>query len=156
MYKLSQLYNTFLFIGLIKWAPGTIASLISIILLTFMKNNLNNFTFNLIFLVVLSISFKMIDIYSAKIKKNDAKEIVIDEVIGIYFILIFTNNLNIFNQITDMLLIFILFRFFDIFKPFPIKMIDQNIKNSVGVILDDIIAGVYTIIILFGINVFIQ
>ena len=97
----------------------------------------------------------MIDIYSAIIGKKDASEIVIDEVIGVYFIFIIINNLVIFSQIIDMLLIFILFRFFDIFKPFPIKVVDQKIKNSIGVILDDIIAGVYTIIILLCINAFI-
>ena len=155
MFSLSRLYNTCLFIGFIKWAPGTVASFISIILITFVKNNINFFLFNLIFIFLLLISIKMIDIYSAKIGKKDASEIVIDEVIGVYFIFIIINKLVIFSQIIDMLLIFILFRFFDIFKPFPIKAIDQKIKNSIGVILDDIIAGVYTIIILLCINAFI-
>ena len=155
MFSLSRLYNTCLFIGFIKWAPGTVASFISIILITFVKNNINFFLFNLIFIFLLLISIKMIDIYSAIIGKKDASEIVIDEVIGVYFIFIIINNLVIFSQIIDMLLIFILFRFFDIFKPFPIKVVDQKIKNSIGVILDDIIAGVYTIIILLCINAFI-
>ena len=108
MFSLSRLYNTCLFIGFIKWAPGTVASFISIILITFVKNNINFFLFNLIFIFLLLISIKMIGIYSAKIGKKDASEIVIDEVIGVYFIFIIINNLVIFSQIIDMLLIFIL------------------------------------------------
>ena len=52
-------------------------------------------------------------------------------------------------------LIFVIFRFFDIFKFFPANWIDKNVKNSIGVIMDDIIAGFYTVVILFLINAFI-
>ena len=45
-------------------------------------------------------------------------------------------------------IIFILFRIYDIFKPFPINYIDKNLQNAVGVILDDVIAGIYTVLTL--------
>ena len=84
------------------------------------------------------------------------REIVIDEFLGIYLIIIFSYNFDIFdNEYLKMFLIFIFFRIFDIIKPFPIKWIDNKIQNSYGIILDDIIAGIYTIIILALINVFI-
>ena len=45
--------------------------------------------------------------------------------------------------IFNIIIVFLLFRFFDILKPFPIRMIDQKIKNGYGVVLDDVLAGVY-------------
>ena len=51
--------------------------------------------------------------------------------------------------------IFLLFRFFDIVKVYPANWIDKNLKNSLGVILDDLVAGVYCIFILYIFNVFI-
>ena len=73
----------------------------------------------------------------------------------IYLIIIFSQNFNSFNEILKIFLILILFRFFDIVKPFPANWIDKNMKSSYGILLDDIIAGIYTIIVLFLINVFI-
>merc|ERR1712127_689978 len=82
----------------------------------------------------------------------DAKEIVIDEFIGqaipiltIYSILNF-REIGYFIFYT--LISFILFRFFDILKPYPIYIVDKNMKNGFGVVLDDVIAGIYSSIIL--------
>ena len=50
---------------------------------------------------------------------------------------------------------FIIFRAFDIIKPFPINIIDKNMTNSIGIILDDVVAGFYTILILVLINEYI-
>ncbi len=97
-----------------------------------------------------------IKIYSKSVNKHDAKEIVIDEFLGIYLIIICSYDFIIFNsEFIKILLILLFFRIFDIIKPFPINWIDKNIKNSYGIIIDDIIAGIYTIIILALINVFI-
>ena len=59
------------------------------------------------------------------------------------------------NDNLKLILIFLLFRFFDITKLFPANIVDKKLKNSFGVILDDLIAGTYTIIVLFLINAFI-
>ena len=67
----------------------------------------------------------------------------------------FTDYLKFTNDFIMFLLILILFRFFDILKIFPINWVDKNIKNSFGVVLDDLLAGVYSIIVLYSINVFI-
>ena len=53
-----------------------------------------------------------------------------------------------------MLLAFILFRGFDIFKPFPVSYVDRNFKGGLGVTLDDVVAGLYAIVILEGVYVF--
>ena len=87
---------------------------------------------------------------------REIKEIIIDEFLGIYLIIIFSYDFEIFNnEFIKILLILFFFRIFDIIKPFPANWIDQNMKNSYGIIFDDIIAGIYTIIILALINVFI-
>ena len=104
--------------------------------------------------IVFLLSAKLISIYSNKVKRNDSKEIVIDEFLGISLIIIFYDYLKFTNDYFMFLLIFILFRFFDIIKIFPANYIDKNIKNSYGVIFDDLVAGSYCIVILFIINVF--
>ena len=154
MNKISQIYSTLFFIGYIKWFPGTVGSFVSIIIIFLLNKILNNFEFIILFIFLLILATKLIDIYSKKINKHDAKEIIIDEFLGIYLIIIVTNDYNLFNDYIKFLLIFIFFRFFDIMKPFPANWIDKNIKNAYGVILDDLIAGIYTIIILFFINAF--
>ena len=97
-----------------------------------------------------------IKIYSKLVNNHDAKEIVIDEFLGIYLIIIFSYDFKIFNnEFIKILMMLLFFRIFDILKPFPANWIDKNMKNSYGVILDDIVAGIYTIITLALINVFV-
>ena len=155
MNKISQIYSTLFYVGYFKYMPGTIGSFISIILIIFLNELFKDQIFIILFIVLAILSLIFIDNYSKLIKKDDAKEIVIDEFLGIYLIIIFTNNYNLYNDYIKFFLIFIFFRFFDIIKPFPANWIDKNIKNSFGIILDDLIAGIYTIIILFFINAFI-
>ena len=115
----------------------------------------------LIFLGLLIIfSSYAIDKFKNVFKEIDAKEIVIDEFIGqsvpiltIYNI-IEKNNFNHFILYT--FLSFILFRIFDIWKPYPINKIDNEMKNGFGVILDDLVAGVFSAIILLTFIFFIN
>ena len=156
MYKISQIFSTLFFIGYFKWAPGTLASFFSIIIIVYLNNITNKNVFIFIFFCILLISLILIDIYSKSINKHDAKEIVIDEFLGVYLIIIFSNNYKLFsNEYIKIFLIILFFRIFDIIKPFPANWVDRKMKNSYGIIIDDIIAGIYTIIILTLINVFI-
>ena len=75
-------------------------------------------------------------------KKEDPSEVIIDEFIGQSLPLLFLLEFNIY----EVLLAFSTFRIFDIFKIYPVN-IAENIKGSIGVILDDLIAGVYSLII---------
>ena len=76
----------------------------------------------------------------------DSRNIIIDEFLGIYIIFFFYDYLYIYNNYITLILIFFIFRFFDIIKIYPANYIDKNIKNGYGVILDDLIAGIYTIV----------
>jgi phosphatidylglycerophosphatase A len=74
----------------------------------------------------------------------DPKEVVIDEVVGVWIALFFVKFFT--PEASDLLtfsLSFLLFRFFDILKPFPISYLDKNLKNALGVMLDDVLAGIF-------------
>ena len=87
-------------------------------------------------------------------KNKDPRQIVIDEVLGQSMPLILLMYLNQANQINIpieiyYILSFIFFRIFDILKPFPVSYFDRNHKNYFGIIMDDIMAGFYTMILIY-------
>ena len=86
-------------------------------------------------------------------ENKDPKEVVIDEFIGqsipicLYEIAHHTTKET--NEIlTFYFIMFILFRIFDITKPYPVSYYDKNFKNSFGVIMDDVCAGLYVVAVL--------
>ena len=90
-------------------------------------------------------------------KDKDPRQIVIDEVLGQSMPLILLLYLNQNNQINISIeiyyiLSFVFFRFFDILKPFPVSYFDTNYKNYFGIIMDDIIAGLYSMIFIYLIS----
>ena len=98
-------------------------------------------------------SFYFLADYHALVKNKDPKEIVVDEEVGqsipIYLYEIAHGTIkNSQEALFFYIYIFILFRFFDIKKPFPVSYFDKKFKNSLGVILDDIIAGLYVMLTL--------
>ena len=126
-----------------------------LIIIILLHSLINKITFIILFTFIFVLAIISITLYTKSIKKHDAREIIIDEFLGIYLIMIFSYNYILLNEFVKIFLIFILFRIFDIAKPYPIDRIHKNMNNSFGIILDDIIAGIYTIIILTIINAFI-
>ena len=155
MNKIISIFTTLFGIGYSPIAPGTIGSIFSIVFLYFLIKFVSYSFLVIIFLIILFTSLKLIEKYSNLLKSHDSSTIVIDEFLGIFLIILFYDYLKFANDFIMFLLILILFRFFDILKIFPIKWVDKNIKNSFGVVLDDLLAGVYSIIVLYSINVFI-
>ena len=159
--QLNILILTMFGIGNSKYAPGTVASFTTCVIYIFFYSFQVNIFFLISILVLIFIySVYSIDVLKKNFSETDAKEIVIDEFIGqsIPILTIYTflekNNLSDFILFT--FASFILFRVFDIWKPYPINKIDLNMKNGFGVILDDIVAGIYTIVILLTIIFFIN
>ena len=144
-------------IGRITKMPGTIASFATC-LFYFLCIIFNvHIKFLLIaFLVILVSSIIFINKYSSNFTEIDAKEIVIDEFLGqslpIFLLYYPIQKGDPESAWIYLIMCFILFRFFDILKPFPINLVDKKIKNGFGVVLDDLLAGVYVIITiaLFG------
>ena len=166
-------------IGYSKYAPGTLASfttcIIYLLIFYLSSNTLTLFLFYynpeyvVYFLIIITISsINLIndrsfrDKFAKLFKKNDPKEIVIDEFIGQSIPIISYWHFN-FGVVNDsfknassffyfnsfwawIITSFILFRFFDILKPYPINIIDKKMKNGLGIMLDDIIAGIYSTI----------
>lgn len=140
-------------IGYSKYAPGTMASFITyIFFICFYTYEIK--ILHLISAVTLIFTYSVyaIDKFKKKFDHIDSKEIVIDEFVGqsipiltIYSIIGKNNHIDF---IFYTLAAFILFRFFDIKKPFLINKIDANMKNGFGVMLDDVIAGIYSSIVL--------
>ena len=129
-------------IGYIRIAPGTFGSLFAILVWYVSINYLNIYFFYMIIIIVFICSFKAINIYLRNESKDDPSEVVVDEFIGQSLPLIFLLQFNIYEA----LLAFSSFRLFDIFKIYPVNKI-ENIKGANGVIMDDVVAGIYSLII---------
>ncbi len=153
--KINYLFVTMLGVGSISRIPGSIASLITTIIL-FIFFNFLNFSVNLVLFFVILIFF--ISIYAInkfiEEKENkDPKEVVIDEFIGqsipiCLYEVAHTQSKELNEALTIYFLMFILFRVFDITKPYPVSYYDKNFRNSFGVIMDDVCAGLYVVGIL--------
>jgi len=157
MIKLANFFVSLSFAGYIKLIPpGTFASFLSIVILfPIVEYKIISLEiFVAIFFVIFLLSLFFINKFSSHTQSHDSKIIVIDEFLGIYLILLFYDQIKIINPYVTMMLIFILFRFFDILKIFPANIIDKRLKSAFGVILDDLIAGIYTIIILYILNAY--
>ena len=151
-----KLILTMFNIGKLGKFPGTIASgFTSLLYIIFFYYKINYLTLYIIFLALIFVSIYLINHLNNEFDEVDSKEIVIDEYLGqsipilfFYFILSEAKvSLNFFAIIV--LISFIGFRIFDILKPYPINYIDKNFKNGFGVVFDDIVAGIFTTIVMY-------
>ncbi|NIM90081.1 MAG: hypothetical protein GTO17_03950 [Candidatus Aminicenantes bacterium] len=137
-----RILATFFGIGFFPLAPGTLTSLTVVILYKFFLHNLSWPVYLLIFLGLFFIGVFVAAEYSSELGKKDPRKIVIDEACGQLLVL--------FQLPTSwflLLLGFFLFRLFDIIKPYPIRKI-ESLKKGWGIMLDDILAAIYTIIVI--------
>ena len=161
MKKINVLLSTFFGYGYLTQIPGTITSLVTTIFLYIAYEVLeyNDLKFSIIFFILLFFySFYAVMDSESEFEIKDPRQIVIDEVLGQSLPLIFLLYLNQSNQISlsieiYYILSFIFFRFFDILKPFPVSYFDKNHKNYFGIIMDDIMAGLYSIILIYLISI---
>ncbi len=153
--KINYLFVTLFGIGKIKKIPGSIASLITVFFLFFLLHILK-ISPNIVLISVITIFFislYAINIFIKNLDNKDPKEIVIDEFIGqslpICLYEIAHEGAKETSQVlTFYFIMFILFRIFDITKPYPVSYYDKNFKNSFGVIMDDVAAGLYVVAVL--------
>ena len=155
MNKIVFLVVTLFGIGKLKKIPGSYASLATTIFLFFLFHILKISPNIILFFVIIIffISLWIVNIFIKDLDNKDPKEVVIDEFIGqsipICLYEIAHDGIKDTSQVlTYYFIIFILFRFFDIVKPFPVSYYDKNFKNSFGVIMDDVCAGLYVVAIL--------
>tara|TARA_Y100001935_G_scaffold130388_1_gene108046 strand:- start:854 stop:1357 length:504 start_codon:yes stop_codon:yes gene_type:complete len=149
----NTLFVTMFGLGKIKIIPGTFGSLATIIML-YIFFHLIKISSHIILLFLISVfiySFIAVASYIKESENKDPKEVIIDEFIG-QSIPIYLYEISHGTQKTSdeavifYSICFILFRFFDILKPFPVNFFDKNYKNSFGVIMDDVCAGFYVVL----------
>ena len=151
----NYLFVTCFGIGSFRYAPGTITSLITTVFL-FSLFHIINLSSNIILITLLLIfiySFYAVSNYIKDNDNKDPKEVVVDEFIGqsipIYLYEVSHGTIKDPQEaVLFYLYIFILFRYFDIKKPFPVNFFDKKFKNSFGVIFDDVVAGLYVVLTL--------
>ena len=139
-------------IGLIRFAPGTFGSIFSWFLFIYLSHYLN--------MIVLTSLMFFLGIWvceniSKDLEEKDDKSIVIDELIGMWIALMptiyFADTQA--ERTTIAILALVFFRFFDIVKPYPINLLDQKFKNGFGIVIDDVAAGIITLLILIPVSV---
>ena len=140
-------------LGKIPKIPGTFGSLATIIIL-YIFFHILNISSNIILLVLVVIFIYSFSAVASHIKDNENKdpgEIIIDEFIGQSIPIYLYEISHGIEKSADEAIVFysicfVLFRFFDIVKPFPVSYFDKNFKNSFGVIMDDVCAGFYVVL----------
>ena len=144
-------------LGKIKIIPGTFGSLATVIIL-YSLFHVFYISSNLILLgliIIFLYSFVAVTYHIKNSDNKDPGEIIIDEFIGqsipIYLYEISHGvEKNPYESIIFYGICFVLFRYFDIMKPFPVSYFDKNFKNSFGVIMDDVCAGLFVVLSLIS------
>ena len=155
MNNINFLFVTMFGIGKLKKIPGSYASLVTTIFLFFLFHIIK-FSPNIVLIgiiIVFFISLYAVNIFIKDLDNKDPKEIVIDEFIGqsipiCLYEIAHEGDKEISQILTFYFIMFILFRIFDIVKPYPVSYYDKNFKNSFGVIMDDVCAGLYVVVVL--------
>lgn len=148
MQKFPNLKNPFHLIatlgglGLFPIAPGTLGSIVSWAIFIILSHHIN--------MTFLTIAFIFLAIFiceqaSKDLVEKDHKSIVLDELVGIWVAMIPVLYISSTQQerIAYAVIALILFRFFDILKPFPISYFDKRFKNGFGIVIDDLVAGIF-------------
>jgi len=142
MRKMALWISTGLGLGYMPFAPGTFGTLWGV-LLFYLFRNLSWITFSGLTLASILIAIAASSLAEGELKTHDSSHIVIDEVVG-YLVTVLVLPFNAFNAIAA----FVLFRFFDILKPFPIRWVDRQVGGGLGVVLDDVVAGLFANLVL--------
>ena len=137
------LWLTLLGLGFIKPAPGTVGSGVAVVLWWFFFSSFQVLTQFVFLLIYILVSIWLCRLLMQAYDLHDPGEIVADEFAGMWLALIFVPK-----TIWFVISAFLLFRFLDIVKPFFIGWVDRNVRGGVGVMLDDLLAGMVTALIL--------
>ena len=143
-----HLFATWFGVGLIRPAPGTWGSLAALLIWYFAE--FLHSSIHIVLPVFILFSWLACSQASQDSQSKDHSSIVIDEVAGMLVALSFVAH-----EIIIYLWTFLLFRLFDIWKPWPISLADKNVEGGLGILLDDLIAGLFAGVIIYAIFTFI-
>tara|TARA_Y100000816_G_scaffold57449_1_gene37553 strand:+ start:3402 stop:3896 length:495 start_codon:yes stop_codon:yes gene_type:complete len=153
--KINFLFVTMFGLGKISKIPGSVASLFTVLIL-FILFHVIEISPNLMLILIILVSIVAIfsiNIFIKDYDDKDPKEVVIDEFIGqsipvCLYEIAHQDTKSVSEVLTFYFIMFIMFRIFDIAKPYPVSYYDKNFKNSFGVIMDDVCAGLYVVAVL--------
>ena len=140
-FRFSEIIGTMFYIGKIPLAPGTWGSLVALSLWYLIKPKIIDPLFLLITGGLFFIGIAVSEIITGELDSHDPKEIIIDEWVGMWIALYLVPHGTFWGLVS-----FFLFRFFDIFKPGPVQIMD-DIHSPIGVMLDDVVAGILALLV---------
>ena len=140
-FRVAELIGTVFYIGKIPFASGTWGSLAALICWYFLKPKIIDPLFLLITGGLFFIGIAVSEIITKEWNINDPKEIVIDEWVGMWIALYLVPHNTLWSLVA-----FINFRIFDIFKPGPVKIMDE-MHSSIGIMMDDVVAGILALLL---------
>ena len=132
-------------LGLSPIGPGTVGSIFGWIIFIFLSHFISEVPLIILTFFVIIFSVYISSMATKDLIEKDHKSIVIDELAGIWLAMIpviFIGSSQ-YERSTYAFLALIIFRIFDILKPYPISYVDKNFKNGLGVVLDDLIAAIF-------------
>lgn len=138
--KLANYFSTVLKIGYLPLAPGTWGSLAALVCWYLILPSISSITFIVSILIIFVVGTYTSSVTESELDKKDPSVIVIDEWVGQWIALLFLPQSLLWGIVA-----FALFRLFDIWKPYPINKLD-DIKGGFGIMLDDVLAGIYALI----------
>ena len=137
---IAKCISTFFYVGLLSKMPGTWGSLTALPFAWFLWQLSSAW---IIFFLSFLLAVWSAGRYCGQTKKHDNQQIVIDEVLGIFLTTAIVPHTYLFY-----FLAFVLFRFFDIVKPPPVRWVDRNVQGGFGVVADDLVAAFWAMLIL--------
>ena len=140
-FRVAELIGTVFYIGKIPFASGTWGSLAALICWYFLKPKIIDPLFLLITGGLFFIGIAVSEIITKEWNINDPKEIVVDEWVGMWIALYLVPHNTLWSLVA-----FIIFRIFDIFKPGPVKVMDE-MHSSIGIMMDDVVAGILALLL---------
>jgi len=138
----TEVWATFFYLGRAPLMPGTIGTL-GAIPLVYLFTMAGEYGYMALTLGLTFFAIRISDLYEQQVQDHDTKEVVIDEVVGFVVAMFWLPH-----TWQAFLLAFVVFRILDIFKPFPINLLDRRVQGGFGTVVDDLVAGVITNIIL--------
>ena len=144
----SEIIGTLFYTGKVPFASGTFGSLFGLYLWFLIKPSLKHPEFLLLIIGTFFLGVVVSEILTQEWNNSDPKEIVIDELVGMW-ISLYLNP----SDLKWAFISFILFRIFDIFKPGPVKIMD-GMHGGIGVMMDDVVAGIITCLLMQSLSYF--
>lgn len=124
--------------GLSPKAPGTIGTLVAVPVYLVMARYLDHVTYAMVVLGIIALGFWICGITERALGSHDHGSIVWDEIAG-FLVTMYLAPVTVWSIFAG----FVLFRIFDIAKPFPVSWLDRELEGGFGTVMDDVVAGIF-------------